>query len=227
MDKYTYRVIAHPDPARVGTEIVVGLPRTPIVRMATIDYYNAHVPEGAITLQNVFQHTPGVLASYRNIQQKNLLLDQKHSQLDEMRRSSANDFNVTEGIQHFPIFDPLEAERGLETEMVGVGQGSGSTEVSLEVSETNSAARALKFGAEFESQCTILGIVFDYSLGFSASWSTNMTMGAGTSYVGTVGSIDDENFEREQYNFGLFTYLNSVPDRYIEYQVIDYYVEGL
>jgi len=225
MDKYTYRVISHPDPSRVGTEVVMGLPRTPIIRMAALDYYNGHIPEGAMSLDGVFTHTPGDIDSYRSVASKNQLLDDMDSLLEQVRQTSSNDFTVTNGIQHFPVFDPLEALRGLETEMLGVGQGSGATEVSLEVSSENSLGRALQLGAEFETQTTILGIVFDINIGFSSTWTTKMTSGNGTSFVGTVGSIDAANFEREQYNFGLFTYLRPDPESYREYQVVDYFVD--
>ena len=52
-----------------------------------------------------------------------------------------------------------------------------------------------------------------------------MTRGEGSSYVGTVGSIDAKNFASRQYRFGLFTYLYADPDTGREFEVINYWVE--
>ena len=222
LDTYMYRVIVHPDQSRVGTEILIGLPRTPVVRLTERTFYNAHLPAGAPTIgANVFQHTPGSIDSYPDPARKEQILVERRSQVERNRV----DRGIGGRLANLPVFDRIPALTGLQSESPGVGQGSGSTAVSLELNQGNGNGRALELGIEFESFTTVVGIKFDVNFGFSSTWSFKLSHGEGTIYEGSVGSIDAANFAAQQYRFGLFTYLQADPDTGREFEVINYWVE--
>ena len=77
VDRYTYRVVSHPDPAMVGATVTVDLPRDPVTIMVERSFYNAHVPPGAVQIDNrIFQHNVGEPRSYPTRGEKQQLLQQ-------------------------------------------------------------------------------------------------------------------------------------------------------
>lgn len=222
IDVYGYRVISHPNPARRGSLVYIGLPRTPVIRLAERTYYNANLPAGAPTIgANVFQHTPGSIDSYPSAARKEQILRESRSQVERNRI----DRGIGGRLAHLPLFDPVPALVGLQSDAPGVGQGGGSTSVSLELNQENGNGAALQLGVEIALETTMAGVVLDGSSGFSTSWSFKMTRGEGTVYEGSVGSIDAANFAAEQYRFGLFTYLQADPDSGQEFEVVNYWVQ--
>lgn len=224
VDVYTYRVISHPNAARHGSVIQVGLPRTPVVRLAERTYYNANLPAGAPTIgANVFQHTPGSIDSYPSAARKTQILQERRSQVERNRIDHGIGGRLATAT--IPLFPPMPAMVGLQSDAPGVGQGSGSTSVSLELNQENGNGAALQLGIELSKESTVAGVIFDISVGFSATWSFNLKRAEGTVYEGSVGSIDAANFAAQQYRFGLFTYLQADPDSGDEFEVINYWVE--
>lgn len=64
-DQYTYTVMSAPDPAMVGTEVVVSLPREPITLIADRTFYNQSITADALHIgDDVFQHTVGDITTY-------------------------------------------------------------------------------------------------------------------------------------------------------------------
>mgnify|MGYP001352494212 CR=1 FL=1 len=77
LDQYTYTILSHPDPALVGTQVVVSLPRKPVTLKTDRSFYNANVPADALQIDGaVFGHTIGDIASYPTAARKNQLLSQ-------------------------------------------------------------------------------------------------------------------------------------------------------
>jgi hypothetical protein len=221
LDTYTYRVIVHPNPARVGSEIIIGLPRTPTTRLTERTYYNAHLPQGVPTIgANVFDHTPGSINSYPNPARKEQILEERRLEVARNRI----DRGIGGRLAKLPVFDPVPPLTGLQSDSPGVGQGAGSTAVSLELNKENGVGTALERAIEFETSTTVLGAKLDLNFGFSSTWSFKMTHGEGSVYEGSVGSIDAANFAAQQYRFGLFTYLQA-DSIGREFEVINYWVE--
>lgn len=77
VDRYTYRVVSHPDPVMVNSVVNVDIPRDPITIMVERSFYNANVPPGAIQIDGrVFQHEVGNPQSYPTRGDKQQLLQQ-------------------------------------------------------------------------------------------------------------------------------------------------------
>jgi hypothetical protein len=76
-DRYTYKILSHPDPELVGGEVVVSLPREPIMLKVERGFYNASIVEVSIPIDtNVFSHTVGNVQSYPSVGEKNMLLSE-------------------------------------------------------------------------------------------------------------------------------------------------------
>jgi hypothetical protein len=76
-DRYTYAILSHPDPELVGGEVVVSLPREPIMLKVEREFYNASIVEASFPInENVFSHTVGDVQSYPSVSEKNSLLSQ-------------------------------------------------------------------------------------------------------------------------------------------------------
>ncbi|MEZ5962252.1 MAG: VCBS repeat-containing protein [Planctomycetota bacterium] len=209
----------------------IGLPREPVIRIVERDFYNTHTLATALKIDDsVFRHTIGDAASYPTLAQRDSILDARRSQVAALRtecphcwRLDADDSAFFD--EPFRAFNPLQSLPGLYSETVAVGQGGGSTEVSIELSQSNGAGRHAATSAELEVETVILGGLFGFQLGVTGSSSTTLTRGSGTSYVGVVGSIDAKNYVDNQYRFGLFTYLQGDPGSGLEFEVINYWVE--
>ena len=77
VDRYTYRVVSHPDPVMVNAAVSVDIPRDPVTIMVERGFFNASVSPGAIQIdERVFQHTVGDPRSYPTRGQKQQLLGQ-------------------------------------------------------------------------------------------------------------------------------------------------------
>lgn len=76
-DVYRYEIVSHPDPDLVGSDVVIRLPREPVTMIAERSFFNAAVPDGSLRIDaNVFDHTPGEVASYPTASRKSSLLSQ-------------------------------------------------------------------------------------------------------------------------------------------------------
>lgn len=236
-DFYVYEVIASTlvNMDDIGAERELhrlGLPRTPIIRMAEVGYYNAHTQPTALKIDSaVFQHTIGRLDSYPGPQQRDEILAVRRTQLEDIRLACPGcwqvdpDEPVSSGNDPWRQFAPRDALTGLMSDLVGVGQGSGATQVALDFSRSSSFGQSLEKSAELDVEVTIGVKVGGVAVGGGLSHSTNISRGQSTSYVGTVGGIDADNFADKQYRFGMFTYLQGDPGSGQEFEVINYWVE--
>jgi hypothetical protein len=129
----------------------------------------------------------------------------------------------------YPTLAQKEALRGahggLQVGPVGVGQGGGSTEVTLQVGSAMSHGGALEISYERDLEVTAGGVVAGISVGATASSAWKVTSGQSTTYTGVVGAIDAQNFAANQYSFGLFTYTQRDPQTNQQFQVLNYWVQ--
>jgi hypothetical protein len=114
---------------------------------------------------------------------------------------------------------------GLQAGPQSVGQGGGSTEVTLEVANAISEGGALEIGFELAAQTTVGGLLAGVQFGSSTESTWSVTSGEATTYTGIVGAIDAANFAANRYLFGLFTYVYRDPVSGREFQVLNYWVE--
>jgi hypothetical protein len=215
IDRYGYQVISTPDPADLGATMYVDLPRDLIMLIATREYYNASVQPDALKIgSNVFDHVPGDLRTYPDAGDKDRILEEQKSKLQEARLTLFDPLLST--------FDPIEALGGLEIGPVSVGQGGGSTELALEYVESEGHGNSLEVGYEYEAE-TAAGLLVGFTVGASLSRSLSISHGDSTTYSGAIGSIDKDNFAGNRYSYGLFAYLQAEHDQ--EFEVLNYWVE--
>lgn len=236
-DLYNYEVIAstlvNMEDTGADREIQrLGLPRTPVIRMAEAGYYNDHTVDSAFKIgPSVFQHTTGRIDSYPTRFERDAILRTRRDQVEDIRLACPGcwqvdpDAPLISGLRPARQFDPRTALEGLVSEVVGVGQGSGATEVAIDFSRSSSFGNAMEFSAELEVELTIGFVVTGFAVGSGLAHSTTITRGENTAYVGTVGSIGAQHFAEKQYRFGMFTYLQGDPATGQEFEVINYWVE--
>ena len=77
VDRYSYRVVSHPDPVMINALVTVDVPRDPVTIMVERSFFNANVPDGAIQIDNrVLEHNVGNPRSYPTRGRKQELLSQ-------------------------------------------------------------------------------------------------------------------------------------------------------
>ncbi|MCA8952320.1 MAG: VCBS repeat-containing protein, partial [Planctomycetes bacterium] len=117
------------------------------------------------------------------------------------------------------------ARGGLQVGPIGVGQGGGSTEVTLQVGTAVSQGGSLEISYEREIEATAGGVVGGVTIGASASSQWKITSGSSTTYTGVVGAIDAANFAANRYEFGLFTYTLRDAKTGQQFEVLNYWVQ--
>ena len=118
----------------------------------------------------------------------------------------------------------LSQHGGLATNPQAVGQGEGSVELGLDVSEEHSAGGSLEIGYQYTAKATAAAAIAGFTVGASFEASLHWSWGTQSSYAGTVGNLSSESFADNQYSFGLFTY----PLKHSygqEFEVLNYWVE--
>ncbi|MFN3241463.1 MAG: hypothetical protein ACE37K_08115 [Planctomycetota bacterium] len=113
---------------------------------------------------------------------------------------------------------------GLQVGPQSVGQGGGSTEVTLQVGSSISSGGALSLSYEQELTATGGTVLGGVSVGVEATSTWKVQSGTSTTYTGVVGAIDAANFAANGYSFGLFTYVYRAPGSQ-QFQVLNYWVE--
>jgi len=165
--------------------------------------------------------TPITLQAERGFYNSTIMADSMHV--------DASVFQHTIGV---PASYPTAAQKGvilagggLQIGPQSVGQGGGSTEVTLEVGNSISHGGALEVGFEIDVEATVGGVIGGVTIGATAESSWKVTSGTSTTYTGVVGAIDAAHFAEHRYLFGLFTYVRRDPTTGQQYQVLNYWVE--
>jgi hypothetical protein len=203
-DQYVYTTLSHPDPTKIGEEIVVMAPREPVTLMVERGFYNANLASGNLPIaDNVFAHTVDDLSSYMSAAEKDAILDE------------------------YAVFD-----NRFENGPLAVGQGVGATELGIaignEVSVTGSLALEYEIDVELTVGAAGVNAIGGYSIGAGFEASLGVTSGSETTYTGSVGNIDAANFSQHAYSYGMFTYVQELTDSQgndLEFEVINYWVE--
>jgi hypothetical protein len=219
MDRYYYRKIVAklPDDGFVNERLLVNLPRGANMRLVTREYYNANLVQNPdspplMINENVFQHTPGDLSTYPSNDDKDRILAESPTIVNQGRRASP----------FFGKFAPIHAIEGLEVGPISVGEGSGASELGLEYTEEFGNANALELGIEYEIE-TLAGAAATASIGLSAERTLQVSHGDSTLYATSVGSIPAEFYADNQYQFGVFAYITAVEGK--EFEVVNIWVE--
>ncbi len=125
LDQYTYTIVSHPDPALVGKEVVISLPRKPITLKTDRSFYNANIAPGSLRIDGaVFQHTVGDLSTYPTASRKDQLINQFGGLQSTLVSVSQGDraeevqLSVSEAIS-----SGRELEIGYELELKATGGG--------------------------------------------------------------------------------------------------------
>jgi hypothetical protein len=197
-DFYTYRIVSDPDLAKVGMEVTVGYPRSPITTMFELKAYNGMVPEkyriGPEGMR-VFQHMPGDVCSYR----------------------------TREGLLALSTVGPI-----LKSQEIDVGQGGGNVQAEISVEQAASEGQTLRVEAEFEAEFTGGFVMAGFSVGGGTEKSLTVTTGTQTIFQSTVGNIiRSADFQAHHFSYGLAAYVRSFqvgPDSTMSFQVLDYWV---
>ena len=100
----------------------------------------------------------------------------------------------------------LSLYKGIHSDEVTVGQGTGNVNVGLNVTNEISSGNELELSYEMSVKMTAGGVMGGFTVGASSAANLTVVSGKSTSYAGSVGAIDAAHFAKNQYNFGLFTY---------------------
>jgi len=223
LDRYTYEILSHPDPERIGEKIVVNVPRSPITLQVEREFFNGSVPEGSFQVgRNVFMHTPGDVDSYPTEGDADALIDTGGlghlGPLGELVDSAGEALG--------PLAERLLGNGLKASRVTTVGQGGGQTSTEIRFSEQTTYRAGFEIAYDLEAKVTGGGAVVGGSVGGSVgaglSWGNTST----SVYRGTVGSIDADNFAANTYSFGLFTYIYNYGDpSKQQFEVINYWVD--
>ena len=118
----------------------------------------------------------------------------------------------------------LSLYKGIHSDEVGVGQGTGNINVGLNVSNEISSGNELELGYEMSVKLTAGGVMGSFKVGASSSANLTVVSGKSTSYSGSVGAIDAAHFAQNQYKFGLFTYPFKTGSG-TQFEVLNYWVK--
>jgi hypothetical protein len=223
LDQYTYRVVAHPDPELVGTEIVINLPRSPITLQVEREFYNDSVVEGSFQVgSNVFLHSPGDIDSYPDEADADALIDTGGlghiGPLGELVDSAGEALG--------PLAETLLGDGIKASRAVTVGEGSGQTTTEIVFSESTEYRAGAEIAYEAELAVTGGGVGVGMGVGVSAGAGISWGGSQSTTYRGTIGSIGASDFSDNIYSAGLFTYVfNYGNPEAPQFEVINYWVD--
>lgn len=117
----------------------------------------------------------------------------------------------------------LSQHGGIEFGPSGVGQGTGETELEIAVLDEISVGGSLGIEYETEVEASAGVAIAGFSVGYGAEAALSITSGSQTTYTGSVGSISAADYAANAYEWGIFTYVQSVGGQEVE--VINYWVE--
>ena len=202
-DIYTYTITSHPDPAVMGTDIVVSMPRSPVTLQVERSFYNASVAHGGPLIDStVFSHSAGDPTSYPNSGAKDTTVNNYYSD---------------------PLITP--SQWAYDFGPVSVGQGGGDTSLEINVATESGLGVAVGVEAEFELEVTTLGVLVGFSIGVSNETSLQISHGSESTYGGTVANLPSTEFAANGYDWGLFTYVMDDHASGQQFEVINFWVD--
>jgi hypothetical protein len=171
-DVYYYHILSTPDGKGVDTEMVVNVPRSPVITAVPVDYYNANNGDCQdITADNLITHTIGNPKSYPSVA--------------FLQARVADDSMV---IYRQDILTNPELS-AMDAPSVQVGIGPGSTEIDLSYSSTNSHNWSAEQSITISGKIKKAGFYIGGSVGFHFGESFSVSTGKDTSFSGVIGNI--------------------------------------
>lgn len=206
-DLYDYRIVASDKAALIGQTMVIMLPRTPVTRIVSREYFNARVPDGHLRIdERVLKHTPGNVRSYMTWAERGELKGR-----------------VQGGAFGSPLF--------LESARKTVGQGTTSTTTEIELSQENFHTQAVGVSRSYGVALTAGVAVAEFSVGSGEENSVTVSAGQSTLVSSTVPSItvDDTAQPNAVYDWGMVTYMQRLSPTGTSsgqvFQVVNFWVE--
>jgi len=197
MDIYTYTILSHPDPALIGGEIEVRLPRRPVTQMVSREVYNNNVVEGSVKIDDaIFTHTKGDPSSYPTVAEKNSRLSQ---------------------------FNGLETQEVT----VGEGSGNVTVELNVFQEDTSGTYKGWQVTLDVKGTfggAATGALIVGLKVGYGQDSTISLSQGEESIYEGSVAQIGAAFFPAESYNFGLFSYVYEVPSSTQKFEVLNYWV---
>jgi len=115
---------------------------------------------------------------------------------------------------------------GLDSDVKTVGINTGSTGVQIDVEQTVGGSVTMAVSWERTVKATAGGAMAGYSVGAELSSTLGYSVGNITSYSGSVGEINPNQFDaNNQYSYGLYAYTMKNHASSQQFQVINYWVE--
>ena len=119
----------------------------------------------------------------------------------------------------------IQSYGGWETGAMTVGQGSGTSGVTLALKNTDVSSDGWSLGGEIEARVKLGPASIAATVGYDHTWLYTNTTSTGTSYNGTIADIRGQGDYRQwQYDFGLFVYGFAQQD-HASFQVIDFWTD--
>jgi hypothetical protein len=195
--RYEYEIIAHQDPALIGTHLTIDVPGDTNVFKKTVTAFNQQNGDGPDLGPETFSHVPGDPDSYPGVAQRDALLAQYP------------------GWTNPPGGEPLFT--------IGETSGGG-TEIFISLSEENASAEARKLGVEAKVGFSVGGVGVETSVGVSSTNVYEISVAEATEYAGSIGDIPSSHYADKAYTFGMFVY-NFRREDGVAYQVINWFVD--
>lgn len=195
-DSFTYVIVEHPDPTMVGVEAEVSLPRAPITMLVERSYFNS-------------VQIPG-----------SPLVD------ETIFPHAVGDPTTYRSVAERDAWLGLLGVQALSNGPVYVGQGSGATQVSIDVSTTDSEGSVHAVSYEFDLEATLATILLGFKVGVEIESALSFSHGTTTSFGAGVGNFADAtDFATNGYAYGMFTYTLPQSGSGEQIKVIDFWVE--
>ena len=195
-DVYYYTVIQAPDPEMIDKVITVNLPRKSVTLPVERTYYNAN-NGGALDIDgNVLSHIVGDPLTYPTYEEAEELIA----------------YGGGQGI--------------MSTNMLTVGQGSGSTSIDMSEIHGTGSGFAFDFSVTIETEAGVGGFTVGTSQGFHYGESYSITTSDGMLYGGEVSNIPAADWDFElAFSWGLFSYKTALGRE--KFIVVQYYTEPI
>lgn len=194
--RYEYEILSGGDPAYVGTTMTIDEPVDARIYKWTVDYYNDSLGAEASPIG------------------KDILTHTVGDPASYPTRTVRDSLMAG----HQSAWKSPKA--------VSVGQGTGSTDVTIDISKEKTSTAALTLSTEYGGGiAAFLGA--SYTEGWNSSSAYSVTVGEQTSFRGTVGDIASrDDYKNWFYSYGLFVYPATLKGGE-KVHVIQYWTEGL
>jgi hypothetical protein len=207
-DRYGYTVTSSSNPGIIGHLMYVDVPKTPQVLAVTRDYFNKVANAGKFQItKDLLPDTPYNLSTYPTA---------------PMTAQSVP-VNVGLATPLNSIVVPW-AHSGLNT----LGEGNGTTQVTIDTSQGSSGVSGQTFGADFEAELIVGDVVAGFNLGFSVGLFHSVSVEHTLTFGGIVGQIPSPQYQMYVYNWGLDGYKQTLTDAngkaFQSFFVVNYWV---